>query len=238
MLKGIDVSHHNRSISIQRAIEHVDFIIAKATEGYSHVDDKFKEYLDLAHQHHKLMGAYHYVNWKMESTGYMLEGDNFISNVKSAFGDLPILLAVDFEEKDMFCPEGRMYLINLIKYIQHQTGITPLLYASESVLQPSYFPLNTLKDMNVGLWVAKYRTIKYGDGRTYPYPYNLYDDPRTWQYSAVDGTINVRGTVAIRQISSRCRLYKDDMQMGNPLDVDVAYMTSNAWMRYARPFDY
>ena len=54
MLKGIDISHHQRGITFG---SDVDFVICKATEGIGYVDEECDKAYQRAKQAGKLLGV-------------------------------------------------------------------------------------------------------------------------------------------------------------------------------------
>lgn len=217
-LRGIDVSHHNTPIKIQTIAEDkeigLDFIIAKATEGWNFRDSAFDVYMSMANREGLLRGAYHYVNApNLTANSAETEAYNFVSMVRP-YGDT--LLALDFEESKMLNQQGVDYLFAVASTVKKVTGTPPLIYLSEAVLKR--FDFSKIKSLGCGVWVAK-----WGNNAAK----SLYDVG--WPYTkAYDGGF---GTLAIQQISSKAELAGKEM----PLDVDVAFMTRKAWAKYANP---
>ena len=217
-LCGIDVSHHNGSnVEFFAQQFGVDFIIAKATEGVSFVDKKFDENMKIAERHGLLRGAYHYVNpspqYCNEFRAYQ-EAKNFVSTVRP-YGDC--ILALDFEESNILTGEGVAFLTKVAEYVKAMTGTPPLIYASESVVKQ--FDFSGCVKIGCGLWVAKWKKNtmpKVGQATESDY---IKANPREF------------GMVAIQQISSSgvvdSKVYS--------IDVDIAFMSREAWAKYANP---
>ena len=64
-IDGIDISHHNRVRDWSKV--NVGFIYAKATEGKSHRDSKYKSYRRNAMKRKIPFGAYHFLNTKVSA---------------------------------------------------------------------------------------------------------------------------------------------------------------------------
>ena len=92
-IRGVDVSHHQGDIDWGKmAEEKIDFAYIKATEGSSHVDEKFHTNWKDIEQTNLRYGAYHFFSF--DSAGET-QAQNYISTVGSLDGKL--IPAVDVE---------------------------------------------------------------------------------------------------------------------------------------------
>lgn len=58
---GVDVSHYQGTIDWETlSQQNLDFAVIKATEGSTHIDDRFEENWQAAEQTHLYLGAYHF----------------------------------------------------------------------------------------------------------------------------------------------------------------------------------
>ena len=88
MLKGIDISNHQRGIDLSKI--DCDFIIIKATEGKSFVDPSCDRFFQQALSLGKKLGIYHFAN-NSDNTPEQ-EADWFINNTKGDIGKaIPVL---------------------------------------------------------------------------------------------------------------------------------------------------
>lgn len=92
-IRGVDVSHYQGDIDWEKmADESIDFAYIKATEGSSHVDEKFHANWENIAQTDLFFGAYHFFSF--DSAG-KTQAQNYISTVGSLDGKL--IPAVDVE---------------------------------------------------------------------------------------------------------------------------------------------
>lgn len=136
------------------------------------------------------------------------EADYFYANTKNYFGHgIPVL---DYE---MYGAVGADWAKRFMDRIYELTGVRCIIYMSRSVCTSDDWS-EVAKDY--ALWVAQYAN---NDETGYQ------DSP--W----FSGSIGAFPSVAIHQYSSHGRL---DGYDGN-LDLDIAYMTPEAWDRFANP---
>lgn len=227
-LKGIDVSHHNALTFVEKTITNaeqsnasLDFLIAKATEGYRHKDNMFDVFMALAYNHGLLRGAYHYVNPKsggvdatfIDDKAAYNEASNFVSQVRP-YGDC--ILVLDFEENYLLTQSGVDYLYKVAANVNALTNTPPLIYMSEWLLKK--FDFSKIAQLGCGIWIAKWKS-------GYCTPINDVG----WVYNKAES--GVFSTLAMQQISSKVEID------GNikPLDTDIAFMSVKAWDKYANP---
>ena len=115
------------------------------------------------------------------------------------------ILCIDWEKDQNAAWGNEAYLQQVIDRVVERTGVTPLKYASKAV-----FPWETAKQS--GSWVAQYANDKATGWQESPWNEGAY-------------------TCAIRQYSSHGKLDG----WGGFLDLNKAYMTPEAWMKYACP---
>lgn len=115
------------------------------------------------------------------------------------------ILCIDWEKDQNAAWGNESYLQQVIDRVTERTGVIPLKYASKAV-----FPWDTAKDS--GNWVAQYANDKATGWQESPWNEGAY-------------------ACAIRQYSSHGKLDG----WGGFLDLNKAYMTPEAWMKYACP---
>lgn len=204
MLKGIDISNHQRGIDLSKI--DCDFIIIKATEGKSFVDPSCDRFFQQALSLGKKLGIYHFAN-NSDNTPEQ-EADWFINNTKGYIGKaIPVLDWEDNVKSDV------AWALKWLQLVEKSYGCKPLIYMSESTVNS--YDWSSVANANYGLWVAKYRD-KNAD-----YNYDMSNAGRNpavrhWKF------------YALWQWTSSGRL---DGYNGN-LDCNVFYGDKEAWDKY------
>ena len=88
-MRGIDISHWQNGLDLN-AID-FDFVIMKATEGTTFVDNCCDGFYQKAKAMNKCLGVYHFAN----GGDYKAEADFFIENLKNYIGEA--ILVLDWE---------------------------------------------------------------------------------------------------------------------------------------------
>ena len=203
-LNGIDISRWQTGINLS-AINGLDFSICKATQGTSYAQsyiDEFHKQIKACQDNGILYGAYHYIN----GSGAKAEAEYFLNTVNDYL--YKAVLCIDWEKAGNSAWQREDYLEELGLYIQKQTGVKPIVYASHA-----YFPWDVCQDNGWGEWVAQYATTTIVNG--------FQSNP--WNEGAY--------SCSIRQYSGNGRL----SGYSSAIDLDKAYMTREAWGRYANP---
>lgn len=126
-LWGIDISHHQGSINWKVLVEknRPDFIFLKATEGSTHIDTKYSEYVKKSRELAIPVGAYHFFSYQSSGKD---QAKNFIKNSKLIKGDIYPVLDVEYT-KGM---KDKTWIINEIKAfckeIKKEYGVDPIIY--------------------------------------------------------------------------------------------------------------
>ena len=102
-IHGIDISHHQGKIDWQELKDKgvidkfpIRFVMIKATEGASQIDENFRENFYQAREHGFTRGAYHFYSVHSSAAD---QARFFISKVKLENGDLPPVLDVEHKPK-------------------------------------------------------------------------------------------------------------------------------------------
>ena len=204
-LRGIDISSHQTGINCA-AID-CDFVICKATQGTYYINPDCDRAYQTAKASGKLLGVYHYAT----GDNVKAEADFFLANIQGYIGEA--ILCLDWENN----PGGynplyktgapaKTWIKQWCDYIYEKTGVRPLVYGSVS----AYSEISGNGDY--GVWVAQYPNY----------------DPTGWQETPWnEGAYDC----AIRQYTSQGYI---NGYAGN-LDLNKAYMTKEAWLKYANP---
>lgn len=210
-LNGIDISHHQgdagMNISIFEKME-FDFAIMKATDGTRFVDSWCDKYYQSAKKRGKLLGVYHYAN----GTDVNKEVDYFITNCKNYIGEAIIVLDWEKDYNQSF--NNPNWAKQWLDTMYNRTGVRPIIYMSDSVTE-QYDWTEVAK--NYGLWIAQYPDNNVVNG--------YLKEP--WRDNDGQGAFSI---TAIHQYTSNGRI---SPWAGN-LDLDIAYMTKEAWEKYAK----
>ena len=204
-MNGIDISRYQKGINLTAVP--CDFVIVKASQGASNnVYPTFKEQITQADSLGKLLGVYHYAS----TGGAIPEAEKFLKTVDKYIGRAILCLDWEGEQNPNF--GNPQYAIAWLKYVEQKTGIKPFLYMSKSVARQ----YASVWDASFPFWCAQYANYQYTGYKTNPwtdsYGYGPWKDCKIFQYS------------------SRGRL----PGCSKDLDLDLAYLTPDQWMAYAK----
>lgn len=159
MLKGIDISHYQKSTVITPVY---DFVICKASEGVTIKDKSFLAHIKKCKENKiDLVGAYHFAK---TNTDVKKNAENFINAISDCeqLGK-SMLLVLDLEADDMKRPNAIKWALEWLQLVETATGVKPLIYCSAS----DCGKLKPLLQNNNGLWVAHWNVKKPKTG-VYP----------------------------------------------------------------------
>ena len=169
MLKGIDVSHHNKWQYDNKLInfENHDFIIMKASEGRTYVDPMLGTYMHSVIELEKPYGFYHYA--RPENNKPEVEAKHFCEAIGT--DGLGAMLILDWEGTAL--KHNIQWAVEWLNYVEKVFGKKPLIYTSSWYTKK----LKPVLDNNNALWVAHYTKAKQPIVHTYP-TYTM------WQYTS------------------------------------------------------
>jgi lysozyme len=132
-IKGLDVSHWNGYpdfVDLQG--KGMRFVISKASQGTSFVDDTYKRHTREAREAGLLVGAYHFFDYRL---GGLAQAKHYLDTVRSSTGLGSLLpLVVDVETLgSLGTPnkaKAKSRLHALIDELYRQTGRYPMIYTS------------------------------------------------------------------------------------------------------------
>ena len=143
----------------------------------------------------------------VKGVGAVAEANFFVDSIRNYVGTA--ILCIDFEAGGNSAWGDMGYLRQLCQQVIARTGVRPLIYVQAS----AYAPVSAVaKELNCGLWIAQYASMALTGYQAHPWNEGAY-------------------SCAIRQYSSTGRL----PGWGGSLDLNLAYMDANAWMKYASP---
>ena len=185
-IHGIDISHHQGSIDWQKLKDHgmidkfpVRFVMIKATEGSTRVDENFEDNFYQAREYGFTRGAYHF--YSVHSSA-KLQAAFFIRKVKLENGDLPPVLDVEHKPKNQTDEEFKQSVLEWLDIVEQHYGVKPIIYTYYK------FKLRYLNDPafdNYPYWIAHY----YVDKVEYQGKWKF------WQHTDVGRLPGIKGNV-------------------------------------------
>ena len=176
MLKGIDISHHQKGIDLG-AID-VDFVICKATEGNGYTDEMCDTFYQKAKSLGKKLGVYHFARPDLGNTAEA-EADWFVKETLGYHKEA--MLVLDWESGDL---TNVAWAKAWLDRVYSKTGVKPVIYMSASVMHSADW--SSVVKADYGLWVANYGT---NDGTAQEsvfdrYPLKYWSFYALWQYTS------------------------------------------------------
>lgn len=177
---GIDVSHYQSYINWDTvAIQDIDFVFMKASEGESITDSLFERNWNALNKFDIKKGAYHFFR---PGTNVESQFKNFTNNLKLKTGDLPPVL--DVEVTDNLSNEV------IIKRVQQWLNLAEDKYKTKPIIYSNLKYYNAIIAGNFDeypIWIARYSTSKpildYGNSWTF------------WQYGNKGKLNGIEGDV-------------------------------------------
>jgi GH25 family lysozyme M1 (1,4-beta-N-acetylmuramidase) len=205
-LNGIDIASYQSGINLE--VVPGDFVIIKATQGVGYVNHACNAQYASAKKGGKLLGLYHYAGGNDPTA----EAEYFVKHIKGYIKEALLVLDWESIQNKAFNKNMVSWCKTWLDKVYELTGVRPLIYMSQSVTN-TYDWSSVAKDY--GLWVARYPDMnKTGYKETY-----AYGKVGAWKYPA------------IYQYTSSGQLNGWDGR----LDLNIAYMTREAWGKYADP---
>lgn len=176
MLKGIDISHHQRGIDLG-AVD-VDFVICKATEGNGYTDEMCDTFYQKAKSLGKKLGVYHFARPDLGNSPEA-EADWFVKETLGYHKEAMLIL--DWESGNL---QDTTWARKWLDRVYSKTGVKPVIYMSASVMRSADWGDVVAGDY--GLWVANYGT---NDGTAQEsvfnnYPLKYWSFYALWQYTS------------------------------------------------------
>ena len=193
MLKGIDISHHQRGIDLG-AID-VDFVICKATEGNGYTDEMCDTFYQKAKSLGKKLGVYHFARPDLGNSPEA-EADWFVKETLGYHKEAMLIL--DWESGNL---KDTVWARKWLDRVYSKTGVKPVIYMSASVMSSANWGDVVAGDY--GLWVANYGsnngTAQEEVFNRYPLKYwNFY---ALWQYTSVGRLNGYNGNLDLNYFS-------------------------------------
>ena len=160
-IHGIDISHYQGEIDWEKLKNNgmiekcpVRFVMIKATEGSSKIDENFIDNFYNAREYGFIRGAYHFYSVYSPAEA---QARYFIKNVKLEAGDLPPVLDVEHKPKNQTDEEFKKSILTLLDILEEEYGVKPIIYTYYK------FKMKYLSDKvfdDYPYWIAHYYVDK------------------------------------------------------------------------------
>lgn len=132
---GVDVSHYQGTIDWETlSQQNLDFAVIKATEGSTHIDDRFEENWQAAEQTHLYLGAYHFFSFDSEGDR---QAASYIDTVGNLDGKLAPVVDVEYYGNKKSNPPARTDVVKnlgaLLDALEQHYQIKPIIYTTFTV---------------------------------------------------------------------------------------------------------
>ena len=130
-IQGIDISHYQGTIDwmkLRNAMINktpVRFVIVKATEGSTMIDENFKDNFFKARDYGFIRGAYHFYSTRSSARA---QAQHFLDKVKLEKGDLPPILDVEHKPADRTEVEFQQDILTWLHIVEDRYHVKPILY--------------------------------------------------------------------------------------------------------------
>ena len=131
-IHGIDISHHQGKIDWQKLKDKglidgfpIRFIMIKATEGASKIDENFRDNFHNAREYGFTRGAYHFYSVHSAAKA---QAEFFIRHVQLENGDLPPVLDVEHKPTNQSDEEFQESVQTWLNLVEYHYGVKPIIY--------------------------------------------------------------------------------------------------------------
>jgi len=184
-IQGIDISHYQGKIdwdALKKAKINdcpVRFILIKATEGSSEVDENFADNFKQARDYDFIRGAYHF--WSNQSDARS-QAAWFLDKVNLQDGDLPPVLDVEYKPADVSLETFQQSILLWLHTVEDRYHVKPIIYTyrkfKEQYLNEEVFD-------QYPYWIAHYYVEKL----------EYKGEWKFWQYTDVGKLPGIDGNV-------------------------------------------
>ena len=193
MLKGIDISHHQKGIDLG-AID-TDFVICKATEGNGYTDEMCDTFYQKAKSLGKKLGVYHFARPDLGNSAEA-EADWFVKETLGYHKEA--ILVLDWESGDL---TNVSWAKAWLDRVYEKTGVKPIIYMSASVMSSADW--SSVVNADYGIWVANYGS---NNGTAQEsvfdrYPLKYWSFYALWQYTSVGRLNGYNGNLDLNYFS-------------------------------------
>lgn len=184
-IHGIDISHYQGEIDWDALrsgmIEGcpIRFIVIKATEGSTQIDERFADNFFNAREYGFIRGAYHF--WSNKSSARS-QAYYFLNKVELEDGDLPPVLDVEHKPKNQEVEDFQRDILTWLHIVEDKYHVKPIIYTYYK-FKERYLNAPVFNDYPY--WIAHY----YVDTVEYKGPWKF------WQHTDVGRLPGIKGYV-------------------------------------------
>ena len=159
-IHGVDISHYQGEIDWDKLRDAMiegyplRFIMIKATEGSTKLDDKFVDNFYQARENGYIRGAYHF--WSNKSSARS-QAYHFLDKVHLQEGDLPPVLDVEHKPADKSVEEFQQDILTWLHIVEDKYHVKPILYTYYK-FKEQYLSTPVFEDYPY--WIAHYYVDK------------------------------------------------------------------------------
>jgi len=159
-IQGIDISHYQGKIDWDKLrgglIKDcpVRFVMIKATEGSTRIDNRFLDNFYQAREHGFIRGAYHF--WSNKSSARD-QAYFFLNKVRLESGDLPPVLDVEHKPKDVSTEDFQRDILTWLHIVEDKYHVKPIIYTYHK-FKELYLSAPVFEDYPY--WIAHYYVDK------------------------------------------------------------------------------
>jgi lysozyme len=190
-VRGIDISHYQGDVDLAAAMgDGVGFVIAKATDGQTYVDDHYAGFMAQADALNLPFGAYHFARPDKTPSDAVLEADHFVQAAQ--LGGAHLMPVLDLETSGgLGVRKLRAWVKSWLAEVTSQLGVKPIIYTTPNFWKNNMGGKRWFADNGYRLWIAHWgvdqprvpATNWGGQGWT------------LWQYSSCGSVAGIDGCV-------------------------------------------
>ena len=165
-IHGVDISHYQGEIDWDKLRDAMiegyplRFIMIKATEGSTKLDDKFVDNFYQARENGYIRGAYHF--WSNKSSARS-QAYHFLDKVHLQEGDLPPVLDVEHKPADKSVEQFQQDILTWLHIVEDRYHVKPILYTYYK-FKEQYLSTPVFEDYPY--WIAHYYVDKIEDRKS------------------------------------------------------------------------
>ncbi len=186
-IQGIDVSHYQGEIDwekLRNALidkSPIRFVIVKATEGTSLIDENFKDNFHQAREFGFIRGAYHFYSTR---TPARKQAYFFLEKVKLEGGDLPPVLDVEHKPQNMSVDDFQKEILTWLHIVEDRYHVKPIIYTYYKFKE---MYLSDKRFNDYPYWIAHY----YVDKMEYKGEWKFWQHTDAGRLSGINGYVDL-----------------------------------------------
>jgi lysozyme len=185
-IHGIDISHYQGDINWRKLsnamIEGcpIRFIMIKATEGSTKLDENFNDNFYQARQYGFIRGAYHF--WSNKSTPRQ-QAQYFLKQVHLEEGDLPPVLDVEHKPQSQSTEDFQRDVLTWLHVVEDKYHVKPIIYTYYK-FKEAYLSTPVFDDYPY--WIAHYYVKKV----EYKGPWKFWQHTDAGKLDGIEGYVD------------------------------------------------